>query len=154
MIVLWCTVRCLAQNAVANGDFEQYSQCPDFVSQIDRASGWSRPTEGTSDYFNACLGVPFSMSVPDNQMGDQAALSGNGYAGLYAFYENNAFVEQTNPYREYVTHALSEPMLPGNAYRVAFRVSLADVSKFAVMELGALFTTTVPHRDDDHVITA
>lgn len=153
--ILFCSaVPCCAQNAIDNGDFEQYDLCPDYVSQIDRATGWSRPTEGTSDYFNACLGVPFSMSVPDNQMGDQAALSGNGYAGLYAFYENSDFLEQTNPYREYATHALSEPMLPGNAYRVAFRVSLADVSKFAVMELGALFTTTVPHRDDDHVITA
>ena len=154
MIVLWCTVRCLAQNAVANGDFEQYSQCPDYVSQIDRASGWSRPTEGTSDYYNACLGVPFSMNVPDNQMGDQVARSGHGYAGLYAFYENSGFEVQTNPYREYMTHALNAPLVPGNAYRVAFHISLADVSKYAVKDLGALFTTAVPHRDDDHVIAA
>ena len=47
------------QNLVPNGDLETYTQCPDYVSQIDRAVGWSRPTNGTSDYLNACLGVPF-----------------------------------------------------------------------------------------------
>lgn len=47
-----------AQNLVPNGDFEDYTQCPDYVSQIDRAVGWFRPTEGTSDYLHACLGVP------------------------------------------------------------------------------------------------
>lgn len=143
-----------AQNLVNNGDFEAYSACPDYVSQIDRAIGWSRPTNGTSDYFNACLGVPFSMNVPDNQMGDQAALSGNGYAGIYAFYENNDVQTQTNPYREYVTHALDTPMIPGTAYHIAFRVSLADVSKFAVDDLGALLSTTIPHRDDESPIVA
>ena len=74
-----------AQNLVPNGDLEQYTQCPDYVSQIDRAIGWSRPTEGTSDYLNACLGVPFSESVPDNEFGYQSAHSGNGCAGFFCF---------------------------------------------------------------------
>lgn len=138
-----------AQNLVPNGDFEQYSQCPDYVSQIDRAVGWMRPTQGTSDYLNACLGVPFSLSVPDNQFGDQAARSGNGYAGFYCFYETGPFTAPGDHDREYVTHALAAPLVPGRTYEVAFHVSLADASKYAVNEIGAQLSVAVPQRSDD-----
>lgn len=137
-----------AQNLLPNGDFEQYTLCPDYVSQIDRCVGWSRPTEGTSDYFNACLGVPFSMSVPDNQMGDEPARSGNGYTGFYAFSDLDPLTSGPDDYREYITHSLSTPLVPGVAYRLEFYVSLADVSKFAVNELGGLFSMAPPLRTD------
>jgi hypothetical protein len=143
-----------AQNLVGNGDFEQYTQCPDYVSQIDRAVGWSRPTNGTSDYFNACLGVPFSESVPDNEFGYQAAHSGNGYAGFYCFYSTTAITTAPDNDHEYVTHALSSPLIPGLSYSVEFFVSLADVSKYAVNDIGALLSTTIPHRTDEYAITA
>ncbi|MBK6540930.1 MAG: gliding motility-associated C-terminal domain-containing protein [Flavobacteriales bacterium] len=142
-------LRADAQNLLPNGDFEQYTLCPDYVSQIDRCVGWSRPTHGTSDYYNACLGVPFSMNVPNNQMGDEPARSGNGYVGFYAFSDFDPVGQAPDAYREYITHALSTPLVPGTAYQVEFFVSLADVSKFAVNELGALFSMAPPVRNDD-----
>lgn len=138
-----------SQNLVPNGDFEQYGLCPDYVSQIDRATGWLRPTEGTSDYFNACLGVPFSLNVPDNQFGYEPARSGSGYAGFYCFYEPGAFTAPGDDDREYVTHELAAPLVPGRTYAVEFFVSLADASKYAVNEIGALLSVTVPHRTDE-----
>lgn len=141
-----------AQDHVTNGDMEQYSLCPDYVSQIDRCVGWSRPTEGTSDYFHACLGAPFSMSVPDNQMGVQTAHSGNGYTGLYAFSSFDPNTQQPDDYREYITHALDPPLVVGTTYAVSFHVSLADVSKFAVNDLGALLSMAPPVRTDDLAI--
>ena len=39
------------------------------LGDVYKRQGWLRPTNGTSDYFNACLGVPFSESVPDNEFG-------------------------------------------------------------------------------------
>lgn len=143
-----------AQNLVPNGDLEQYTQCPDYVSQIDRAIGWSRPTEGTSDYFNACLGVPFSESVPDNEFGYEPARSGNGYAGFYCFYENGPITTAGDDDHEYVTHALSAPLVPGETYAVEFHVSLADVSKYAVNHIGALLSMEIPARDDELAITS
>ncbi|MBK8497520.1 MAG: gliding motility-associated C-terminal domain-containing protein [Flavobacteriales bacterium] len=143
-----------AQNLVPNGDLEQYTQCPDYVSQIDRAVGWSRPTQGTSDYLNACLGVPFSESVPDNEFGYEPAHSGNGYAGFYCFYSTTAISTAPDNDHEYVTHALSAPLTPGTTYAVEFFVSLADVSKYAVNDIGALFSVNVPVRTDDLAITA
>ena len=41
------------QNLVPNGDLETYTQCPDYVSQIDRAVGWSTPTNGPRHYPHA-----------------------------------------------------------------------------------------------------
>ncbi len=143
-----------AQNLVPNGDLEQYTQCPDYVSQIDRAIGWSRPTNGTSDYLNACLGVPFSLSVPDNEFGDEPAHSGDGYAGFYCFYSTVAITTATDNDHEYVTHALADPLVPGETYAVEFFVSLADVSKYAVNDIGALLSTQIPSRSDDLAITA
>ena len=143
-----------AQNLVPNGDLEQYTQCPDYVSQIDRATGWSRPTNGTSDYFNACLGVPFSESVPDNEFGYEPAHSGNGYAGFYCFYSTTAITTAPDNDHEYVTHALDAPLIPGGTYAVEFFVSLADVSKYAVNDIGALLSTQAPYRADEFAITA
>ncbi|MBK7084207.1 MAG: hypothetical protein IPH53_05900 [Flavobacteriales bacterium] len=136
LLLAMAVMRADAQNLLPNGDFEQYTLCPDYVSQIDRCVGWSRPTHGTSDYYNACLGVPFSMNVPNNQMGDEPARSGNGYVGFYAFSDFDPVGQAPDAYREYITHALSIPLSPGTAYHVEFFVSLADVSKFAVNELG------------------
>lgn len=143
-----------AQDLVPNGDLETYTLCPDYVSQIDRAVGWSRPTVGTSDYLNACLGVPFSESVPDNEFGYQAAHSGGGYAGFYCFYSNVPITTAPDNDHEYVTHALAAPLIPGETYGVEFFVSLADVSKYAVNDIGALLSTYIPARPDSYAITA
>lgn len=143
-----------AQSLVPNGDLETYTQCPDYVSQIDRAVGWSRPTVGTSDYLNACLGVPFSESVPDNEFGYQAAHSGNGYAGFYCFYSTQSVTVAGDGDHEYVTHALASPLIPGETYAVEFFVSLADVSHYAVNDIGALLSTQIPVRADDQAITS
>lgn len=143
-----------AQQLVPNGDFESYAQCPDYVSQIDRATGWSRPTDGTSDYLNACLGVPFSLSVPGNQFGHEPAHSGSGYAGFYTFYATTEADVPGDLDREYVTRALASPLVPGETYAVEFFVSLADVSKYAVNDIGLLFSTYAPYRPDEHAIEA
>jgi gliding motility-associated-like protein len=149
-----CIARMQAQELLPNGGFEQYSACPDYVSQIDRADGWSRPTEGTSDYFNACLGVPFSENVPDNEFGYQPAHGGNGYAGFYCFYSSSGEDVPSDGDHEYVSHALAEPLVPGEVYGVEFFVSLSDVSKYAVNDIGALLSVQRPYRADDLAITA
>lgn len=154
LITASCIIGVQAQELVPNGNFEQYSACPDYMSQIDRANGWSRPTEGTSDYFNACLGVPFSESVPDNEFGDQPAHSGNGYAGFYCFYSADGSDVPGDDDHEYVSHALETPLVPGETYTVEFFISLAEVSKYAVNDIGALLSVQKPHRDDEFAITA
>jgi hypothetical protein len=96
-----------AQQLVQNGDFENFSQCPEYVSQIERATGWTRPTEGTSDYLHACNTMPYSVNVPNTQFGEQAAHSGNGYGGILCFSTSSADPYQYGPQRkEGVEHVL------------------------------------------------
>lgn len=141
------------QELVSNGDFETYTNCPYYVSQIHFAEGWSRPTEGTPDYFNACLTTLWSLGVPGNQFGDENAHSGNGYAGFYAFYSNSPFITVPDNDREYVSTTLVETMEIGKTYSVEFFVSLSEASKYGVEVLGLLFSTEVPHREDEFAIT-
>ncbi len=146
IIAINLTFYAQGQNLVVNGYFESYTICPNYVSQVDRATGWIQPTDATPDYLNSCLGVPFSVSVPDNQFGIQAAKSGNGYAGLYAFFSFGIFTTVPDEDREYITHALSQPLTPGESYYTEFYVSLSEASKYAVDDLGLLFSTIQPSR--------
>jgi len=104
-----------AQNLVPNGSFEQYTNCPNNVSQISQAIGW---TGYSAELFNACSISGF-YSVPSNFFGFQNASDGNAYAGIYTY-------NITHPnYREYVQEELSSPLIAGHKYYVSMKVSLA-----------------------------
>lgn len=150
--VALCILRAHAQELIPNGGLEQFGPCPDNMGQLERATGWSRPTLGSSDYFNGCQTLPNNVGVPANLFGEQAAHSGNGYGGIICFFgpENMA----TDDTHEYMSHALAAPLVPGESYSVEFFVSLADLSKYAVNDLSALFSVQPPLRNDLFTITA
>lgn len=141
------------QELVSNGDFETYENCPNYYSQIDYADGWKRPTDATSDYFNACNSNLWTVSVPENFFGNQAANSGDGYAGFYAFHSFGPFSTVDDDDREYINTTLTESMKIGESYSVEYYVSLSDGSKYGVDELGLLFSTAEPTRIDELPIT-
>ena len=79
VLVIACGV-CRGQNLVPNGDFEQYSGCPNYVDQFDSLLLWTSPTDGSPDYFNACdTGI---VNVPSSLYGFQNAHSGLGRGGI------------------------------------------------------------------------
>ncbi|MBP1686035.1 MAG: hypothetical protein H6Q33_2178 [Deltaproteobacteria bacterium] len=119
------------QNLVPNPSFETYSQCPDFQAEIDRATPWTQPTLGTSDFYNACAGNNPYVSVPVNSFGNQAARTGNGYAGFILR------PSTSGSYREYIEVALTAPLAAGVAYDVSFYVSLSDQSRWGIDKFGA-----------------
>ena len=141
-----------AQNLVPNGGFDLFNTCPYFVSQIDFADGWTRPTQATSDYFNTCLSNQFSVGAPNNQFGNEVPRSGSGYAGFYAFYSNGSFTQVPNTDREYVSRALNVPLQVGETYLVEFYISLGEASQYGVSDLGLLLSTSSPTRPDELAI--
>ena len=152
-ISLTLTLQSGAQNLVPNFDFESYSTCPNYVSQIAFVQPWSMPTEGTSDYFNSCADNMTFVSVPYNQFGNQLAHSGNGYAGFYAFYNGITPVTVVPDYlREYVQVKLNQPLVLGNYYNISFYLSLSDNSKYATDAIGLLFSTVVIKESDKYPI--
>ncbi|MCB0695958.1 MAG: T9SS type A sorting domain-containing protein [Chitinophagaceae bacterium] len=125
------------QNLVPNGDFEYYTSCPTNLSQTNVCTGWSQFTTGTSDYFNSCYTSGTSgVGVPNNFRGYQLAASGNGYMGGYS----NA---GTNPYKEYVTRAIT-PMQVGFTYEVSLSVNLANVTPCGTNDIGVYFFDAAP----------
>jgi gliding motility-associated-like protein len=140
---------CTAQiNLVYNGDFELYDTCPANVSspfdyEIRKCLGWTAPTYGTSDYYNACAVSPF-VDVPSNGVGYQTAYSGNGYCGFGALALTGGSGDNyTGPmWWEYVQGRFVQPLEAGHIYSISFRVSLAEVSKYAITRIGAYISET------------
>lgn len=143
---------CAAQNLVPNGSFEEYTQCPDFLNQMNRATGWSRYHK-SPDYFNSCLvnGLPGGgvVGVPSNVAGWQLASTGMGYAGALVWEEPSESVANQ---REHLGATLLAPLQIGVPVFVSFKVSVAvDGSqmrpRFSASGAGLRFTTT-PYLQD------
>ena len=117
-----------AQNLVQNPSFEAYKYCPEFISNFNKnVTYWSTPTFATTDYFNTCAERMNSI----NHAGSQKAKTGNGYAGIYVFSDNN--------YREYIQGELKEKLEQGITYKLSFYLSLAEYSTHAISQIDVLF---------------
>lgn len=128
-----------AQNLVQNPSFETYSNCPGDLEQINRATYWNRPanTTGTPDYFNTCATLS-QVRVPNNGFGSQDSYNGNAYVGIITL-----LLWGSNPdYREYIQTELSSEMIAGQTYYLSFYVSLADATRLASNNMGAVFSVT------------
>lgn len=128
---------------VANGDFETHAGCPSLTGEIDLATGWYSPTEGTPDYFHACGNA--LTGVPDNALGSEPAHSGNAYTGL--------IVKNSSPsgeWREYLQTQLTGSLIIGAAYELRMQVSLAEYSQFGTSAIAGLLTSVPVARTDNY----
>ena len=137
------------QNLVVNGDFEEYSSCPQSESfplqnpkEIEKCIGWKPPTFGTSDYFNACATNPI-IDIPTNGLGIQEPFNGNAYVGaLFTSYTGGAGDDGYSGimWWEYVQGHLVSPLEQGKTYKFSMEVSLAEASDLILTEIGAYFS--------------
>ncbi len=140
-----------AQNLVLNPSFESFSSCPIGPSEFSNATNWDDPlinvvtdTCSTSDLFNTCSPLgSFGVGVPGNILGNEAARTGNGYAGIImnervALFGCTSFFGSN--WREYVHGQLSAPLTAGQTYCVTFYASLADNVKYATDDFGVFFS--------------
>ena len=118
-----------AQNMVENGDFENFTKKPKTKGMISMAEHWYSPTNAQAD-----LLVPAAKSedirVPKNQFGDEKPRKGKNYAGvmMYSYREKLP--------RTYISTTLTNPMTKGKWYCIRFHVSLGDLAKYAVNNIG------------------
>ncbi|MBP7513886.1 MAG: T9SS type A sorting domain-containing protein [Flavobacteriales bacterium] len=143
-----CVVVC--QNLVPNGDFEEFSICPELPNQIDRATGWFRET-GTPDYFNRCAGNS-GMGMPNGYFGYQDALFGDGYLGLAVYYAVGV-APVPKAAEEVAAIQLSQPLQVGVPVQISFWTALggdgalvAARMRLSVPGIGIRFST-VPNYD-------
>lgn len=143
MLLLIAGLHSYGQNLVPNCEFELTNGCPTGQGQINRAKYWKTPG-GTSDYCHACNSGNFS--VPYNQWGNQAALSGSGYAHIISYYPS-----QGN-FSEYIYTQLACPLQAGQSYEVSFYVSCSEDSHFAIDGIGAFLSVSAPIQTDNDFI--
>ncbi|MES2560448.1 MAG: gliding motility-associated C-terminal domain-containing protein [Bacteroidota bacterium] len=149
---------CAQANLVINGNFENYRQCPLYVTDsndvVSYADGWKRPTHGKSLYYNKCSPKYTGLSVPANWVGVRMPYQGDGYMGLCAY---RAPVPGTDPgfRREYIQTELLHKLKAGRRYYFEMYLSRADsgLLGYAVKNMGAAFTTTAISRNDSNEIS-
>lgn len=103
-----------AQQFVANPSFETYSFCPAGGGAIQSAYSWLIPYNqtGSPDYFNVCSSSNYA-GVPTTLSGTLWPASGNAYAGVIGWYNDNWY--------EYMQTQLTEPMLAGHVYSISLK---------------------------------
>lgn len=79
-----------AQNLVKNGSFEENKCEPKGWGEINRASMASSANNTTVDYYGPKACKEQALSTGDNFMGNQAAFEGQHYAGIIAYYGDEA----------------------------------------------------------------
>lgn len=125
------------QNLVLNGNFENYSQCPNTAGQISLALGWSGPTTNSSDFVHACstsINVPYygGVNFPRWYL---PAKSGGAYVGGYTYHN-------LGNYREYLQGTLVDTLRAGNCYYVEFYAANSQSLKYASNNISLSFTSS------------
>lgn len=131
LIQFFC-VSLYSQNLIYNGGFEIYEKCPNDYSQIEIATGWKMPSEGTSDYFNACSKDNI-CSVPKNASGYSFANKGNAYAGFGFFVDYGIIYE-------FIQTKLSQPLKVGKIYCLELYVKTAATANYNLNTFSFLFS--------------
>lgn len=114
------------QNLIVNPSFESYNSCPLNIGSFGNLlQDVSLPTSSSGDYFNTCGSVDFG--VPSNFKGDQKAIDGSAYVGLYYY--------ALNDYREYVQLNTTKTLREKHPYKISLQVSLAETSSLALKNM-------------------
>jgi OmpA-OmpF porin, OOP family len=119
-------------NLVENGSFETLDGKLKKDKQINVAKGWDSPTALKADLFSITKeGLPCYAN--SNKFGGESPAQGENFAGIIAYSYNNK-----EP-RTYIQTKLVGPLKKDVEYCVKFYVSLGDLSKYAVNNLGVFF---------------
>lgn len=129
------------KNLVPNGSFEELSKKPKEPGQISLAPPWTSPTMAAADIYTSGAKDP-RIGVPDNAYGNEKPFHGNNYAGFLAYSYKNA-----EP-RRYLQVQLTQALEAGKKYCVSFKLSAADLSKFACNGIGVYFSQEEYHYDN------
>jgi OmpA-OmpF porin, OOP family len=119
------------ENLVSNPSFESMDGKLKKLKQINVAKYWNSPTALKADLFSKKKDAP--VSAPVNIYGKEHPKDGDNYAGILLYSYNNK-----SP-RTYVQTQLINPLTSGLDYCVKFHISLSDLSKYAVNNIGLHF---------------
>lgn len=141
------------QNLILNGNFEEYWECPQALTEIEKCKYvynpcyHAQPPSGppvwssTSDYFNSCASMSSGCSVPINSFGFQEARSGNGYLGL-------SNCDLWSDYREYIQLSFATVLEPYATYKFSVYINLTNNGGYTSKNLEFKFTDNLLYYSD------
>ncbi len=120
-------------NLVINPSFEQLDGKLKGGGQIPMAAPWKAMTLNPVDLYSESSKSD-NFGVPVNKYGEEKPKTGSNYAGV-SFFGYKGKMPRT-----YLGTRLKEPLKAGKQYCLKFHVSLADMSKYAVNNIGMYIT--------------
>jgi OOP family OmpA-OmpF porin len=113
-----------SQNLIGNGGFDIHTKCPNRISQIRFATGWT--SSGSPDLFCTCTQTKSAVYAALSFVGSLLPHSGDCYSGFIV-----------NPqYKEYLTYELSQKTRRRRTYCIRFLYSRSAFSGVKVDSLG------------------
>jgi hypothetical protein len=132
------------QNLIQNNSFEIYDSIDCGGGGFDNYSMIGNPHVidnwygyFTPDYFNAVCN-PGGFNVPNSYFGYSNAKTGNAFIGI-GLYEKN------NDKKEYIYQQLLQPLQAGKIYCLSFFVTRIERTEYAIKQIGAYFSTSLPN---------
>lgn len=120
-------------NMVPNGSFENFEGSLRRDEQFDLTKEWGFATDVIPDLFATNIKSRY-VAIPDNMYGKEEPADGENYAGIVAYsYRGKRS-------RSYLTVQLKSKMKANNLYCIKYKASLAERSRYASNNLGALLT--------------
>lgn len=135
-------------NLIADASFEVsevkllkgYNQLTTFLKS------WSSPNATSADLYNNMV-KSTKVSIPKNDFGTEDAMDGGSYAGF------RAFTKDPKKTRTYLQAKLQKKMVKDKLYCVRFNVSLADLSKWGVNNIGVFISDRKIQNTNDNALT-
>jgi outer membrane protein OmpA-like peptidoglycan-associated protein len=135
-------------NLIADGSFEVtevkllkgYNQLTTFLKS------WSSPNATSADLYNNMV-KSTKVSIPKNDYGTEDPVDGSSYAGF------RAFTKDPKKSRTYLQAKLATKMTKDKLYCVRFNVSLADLSKWGVNNIGVFISDRKIQNANDNALT-
>jgi outer membrane protein OmpA-like peptidoglycan-associated protein len=135
-------------NLVPNGGFENASlkNLKDVGQLTSFATPWDAPTKASADLFNVNMKSP-KVGAPLNYMGTQDPYNGDNYAGF------RGFTKDPKKNRSYLQVKLKEKMAKNQLYCVKFNISVAELSKVSVNNVGMFISDRKVNNDNFNALT-
>ncbi|MEY3398452.1 MAG: hypothetical protein RL220_1046 [Bacteroidota bacterium] len=137
-----------SDNLVNNNSFEDLNIKPlkNYGQLTELCTGWLSPQATSADVF--AEGVKSTkVSAPTNDYGVQSAYDGIAYAGF------RAYTKDPKKSRTYIQTGMKEKMTKDQLYCVKMQISLADLSKFAVNNIGFFFSDRKVANNNNNALT-
>jgi len=126
------------ENKVPNSSFETLETKIKAPGQfMEAVADWETPRDCAAADIYSASAKKEEVAVPDNAFGGSDTQEGENYAGIMVYEERGEIAN-----RMFLATKLSKTLIAGKKYCVKFHVSLADLSKYGINNLGVYLSSS------------